>query len=101
MILPFMKTRTPLDRSDLRIKKGDRVLEIGSGHNPSYRSNVIVEKFIDSNYHRSGNVKLYPHQTFVNADGACLPFRDKEFDYVICNQDNAVWLKEDISRLLL
>ncbi|HBA99774.1 MAG: SAM-dependent methyltransferase [Bacteroidetes bacterium GWD2_45_23] len=81
-----MKTRTPLDRRDLRIKKGDRVLEIGSGHNPSYRSNVIVEKFIDNNYHRSGDVKLYPHQTFVNADGECLPFRDKEFDYVICNQ---------------
>lgn len=62
------------------------MLEIGSGHNPSYRSNVIVEKFIDNNYHRSGDVKLYPHQTFVNADGECLPFRDKEFDYVICNQ---------------
>ncbi|MCE5177944.1 MAG: class I SAM-dependent methyltransferase [Porphyromonadaceae bacterium] len=81
-----MKTRTPLDRRDLRIKKEDRVLEIGSGHNPSYRSNVIVEKFIDNNYHRSGDVRLYPHQTFVNADGESLPFRDKEFDYVICNQ---------------
>lgn len=81
-----MKTRTPLDRIDLKIKKRDRVLEIGSGHNPSYRSNVIVEKFIENNYHRSGDVKLYPHQIFVNVDGECLPFRDKEFDYVICNQ---------------
>ena len=81
-----MKERNPLDRFDVKIKKRDRVLEIGSGHNPSYRSNVIVEKFIDSNYHRSGNVKLYPHQTFVNADGEDLPFKDKEFDYVICNQ---------------
>lgn len=81
-----MKIRTPLDRDDLRIKKRDRVLEIGSGHNPSYRSNVIVEKFIDNNYHRSGDVKLYPHQAFVNADGENLPFKDKEFDYVICNQ---------------
>lgn len=81
-----MKIRTPLDRNDLKIKKRDRVLEIGSGHNPSYRSNVVVEKFIDSNYHRSGNVKLYPHQAFVNADGEDLPFEDKEFDYVICNQ---------------
>lgn len=81
-----MKTRTPLDKDDLRIKSKDRVLEVGSGHNPSYRSNVIVEKFIDTNYHRSGNVKLYPHQAFVNADGENLPFQDKEFDYVICNQ---------------
>jgi SAM-dependent methyltransferase len=81
-----MKIRTPLDRGDLKIRKNDKVLEIGSGNNPSYRANVIVEKFIDSNYHRAGSIKLYPHQTFVNADGESLPFKDKEFDYVICNQ---------------
>ncbi|MFA7493824.1 MAG: class I SAM-dependent methyltransferase [Proteiniphilum sp.] len=81
-----MKIRTPLDRYDLGIRKKDKVLEVGPGHNPCYRSNVIVEKFVDMNYHRSGNVKLYPHQTFVNADGENLPFKDKEFDYIICNQ---------------
>jgi len=81
-----MKIRTPLDRDDLKIRKKEKVLEVGSGHNPCFRSNVIVEKFIDSNYHRSGNVKLYPHQSFVNADGENLPFKDKEFDYVICSQ---------------
>lgn len=81
-----MKIRTPLDRHDLNIKRKDRVLEIGSGNNPSFRSNVIVEKFVDNNYHRSGNIKLYPHQTFVNGDGENLPFKDKEFGYVICNQ---------------
>lgn len=62
------------------------MLEIGPGHNPTYRSNVIAEKFIDTNYHRCGDVKIYPHQTFVHADGENLPFKDKEFDYVICNQ---------------
>ena len=31
-------------------------------------------------------MKIYPHQTFVHADGEKLPFKDKEFDYVICNQ---------------
>lgn len=81
-----MKTRTPFDKEDLRIKKNERVLEVGSGHNPHYRSDVIVEKFIDSNDHRCGDVKIYPHQTFVHADGNDLPFGDKEFDYVICNQ---------------
>ena len=81
-----MKTRTPLDRSDLKINKSDRVLEIGSGNNPSYRANVIVDKFVDSDYHRASSIKIYPHQTFVNADGENLPFKDKEFDYVICNQ---------------
>ena len=81
-----MKTDSPYDRGDIHINKNDKVLVIGPGHNPTYRSNVIVEKFIDTNYHRCGDVKIYPHQTFVHADGEKLPFKDKEFDYVICNQ---------------
>lgn len=81
-----MKTRSPYDRDDLSIKNGDRVLEIGPGHNPSFRSNVLVEKFIDDNSHRCGDFKIFPHQTYYNASGESLPFKDKEFDYVICNQ---------------
>lgn len=81
-----MKIRTPYTRDDLKIERKDNVLEVGSGHNPTYRSNVIVEKYIDNNAHRCGDVKIYPHQTFVNADGENLPFADNQFDYVICNQ---------------
>ncbi|MCK9626240.1 MAG: class I SAM-dependent methyltransferase [Bacteroidales bacterium] len=81
-----MKTRTPYNRDDLKIGRNDKVVEIGPGHNPSFRSNVIVEKFVDTNYHRCGDVKIYPHQNFINADGENLPFNDNEFDYVICNQ---------------
>lgn len=81
-----MKIRTPYSRDDLRIKKRDRVLEIGPGQNPSYRSDVLVEKYVDSNYHRGSDVRIYPHQKFVNGDGENLPFKDNEFDYVICNQ---------------
>lgn len=81
-----MITRNPFDRYDLNIKKNDRVLEVGSGHNPTFRSNTIVEKYVDTNYHRCDDVKIYPHQAFFNASGETLPFKDKEFDYVICNQ---------------
>ncbi len=81
-----MKTRTPYDRNDLRIRRKDKVVEIGSGHSPMYRSDVIVEKYINNNTHRCGDIKIYPHQTFINADGENLPFKNKEFDYVICNQ---------------
>lgn len=80
-----MKERTPIDRNNLKINFKDNVLEIGSGHNPTFRSNVIVEKYIDSNYHRCGDAKISQHQKFVNADGANLPFKNKQFDYVICN----------------
>ena len=81
-----MRSRKPIDRLDLSIHKKDWVLEIGSGHNPSYRSNVIVDKYLEDNTHRCGDIKIYAHQQFINADGEHLPFKDKEFDYVICNQ---------------
>lgn len=81
-----MIIRNPYDRDDLNIGKKDRVLEVGSGHNPTYRADVIVEQYMETNYHRCGNLKIYPHQDFINANGEVLPFKDKEFDYVICNQ---------------
>src|SRR2546423_7538746 len=82
----LMKTRNPKSRSDLNIKRTDRVLEIGGGHNPHPRSNVVVDKYTDTNYHRSGDIKVLKNQTFIHADGEHLPFKDKEFDYVICCQ---------------
>ncbi|RHJ90401.1 class I SAM-dependent methyltransferase [Parabacteroides bouchesdurhonensis] len=81
-----MKERNPMDRNDLNINKRDRVLEVGSGQSPHPRANVIVEKFIESNYHRGGDIRIFPYQEFVNADGENMPFKDKEFDYLICNQ---------------
>ena len=81
-----MKIRNPKGRSDLSIKRGDRVLEVGGGQNPHPRSNVIVDKYVDDNFHRSGDLKVLKHQEFLNADGENLPFKDKEFDYVICCQ---------------
>ncbi|MBS1949077.1 MAG: methyltransferase domain-containing protein [Bacteroidetes bacterium] len=79
-----MKIRNPKNRFDLRIKKSDRVLEVGGGHNPHHRANVVVDKYTESNFHRSGDLKVLKKQTFLEADGESLPFKDKEFDYVIC-----------------
>lgn len=81
-----MRTGKPINANHLKIKRQFRVLEIGSGHNPTYRADVLVEKFLYDNTHRCGNVKVYAHQTIIEADGDSLPFKDKEFDYVICKQ---------------
>jgi len=81
-----MKHCNPKSRYHLNIKKTEYVLEVGGGHNPHYRSNVIVDKFINSNYHRHADIKVLSHQQFIQADGEALPFDDKSFDFVICNQ---------------
>lgn len=81
-----MKIRNPKNKLDLKIASTDKVLEVGGGHNPHPRSNVVVDKYPDCNEHRSGELKLYKNQRFVAADGEQLPFSDGEFDYVICSQ---------------
>ena len=80
-----MKLSNPTSRYDLKIRKGEKVLEVGGGANPHPRANIVTDKFVDNNYHRSGDLNLYKGQEFIQADGESLPFKDKEFDYVICN----------------
>jgi ubiquinone/menaquinone biosynthesis C-methylase UbiE len=80
-----MKLRNPKSRFHLAIKKTDRVLEVGGGHNPHPRSNIVVDKYTgNDNQHRVTDLKVLKHQQFLEADGENLPFKDKEFDYVIC-----------------
>ena len=99
-----MITRHPLGRQDLRIKRRDKVLEIGPGHDPMFRSDVIVDKFPHDDTHRCGKVLIFPHQQFVEADGEQLPFSENAFDYVICNQvlehaDNPARFIEEMVRV--
>jgi SAM-dependent methyltransferase len=79
-----MKIRNPKNRFDLTVRPKDLVLEVGGGHNPHPRSNIVMDKFVDDNTHRSGDIKVLKHQKFLSGDGENLPFKDKEFDYVIC-----------------
>lgn len=80
-----MKVSTPFSREHLHIKKTDYVLDVGGGHEPHERANVVVDKYDeDNNYHRNGNIKVYKNQRFLCADGGDLPFKDKEFDFSFC-----------------
>lgn len=80
-----MKLSNPRSRHHLKIGRKEKVLEVGGGSNPHPRSNVVTDKHLDSNYHRDDDLRVYPHQKFVEADGTALNFADKEFDYLICN----------------
>jgi SAM-dependent methyltransferase len=80
-----MKIGNPNSRLKLKIARKALVLDVGSGHNPHPRANVIADKFIDTNYHRASDIKVLKDQKFVQADGESLPFTNNEFDYVICS----------------
>lgn len=80
-----MKLSNPTTRFNLKIKRNEKVLDVGGGPNPHPRANVVTDKFVTNDFHRKGSINLYKHQKFIEADGEDLPFLDKEFDYVICN----------------
>ena len=65
------------------------VLDIGSGHNPHKRADVIVDRYLtdeDNVAGRSGRAAKIPDsKLFVLADGNALPFRDGAFDFSICS----------------
>lgn len=66
----------------MNVQVNDFVLEIGSGHNPSARSNVLCDKFLVDDTQRGG--QIVADRPIVEADGQYLPFADNSFDYVIC-----------------
>ena len=74
MILPF---------NNLNISSSDLVLEVGSGHRPTYRADVLCDKFL-TNDERGGD--LAKDRPIFAADCHNLPLVDKAFDYIICNQ---------------
>lgn len=66
----------------LNIKKDDLVLEIGSGHSPHYRSDVLCDKYLVNDERGGGLVK---DRLAILGDGINLAFKDKSFDYVIAS----------------
>lgn len=72
-----------------KIGANDRVLEVGPGADPHPRSNVLLEMQYDdvTEYAKQfgHNRKLKTAAKVVFYDGREFPFKDNEFDYVICS----------------
>ncbi len=71
------------------IKPSDRVLEIGPGSLPYERSDVLLEKKFENEEEYSkqfgNNDRLITNKKVIFYGGDRFPFKDKEFDYVICS----------------
>jgi SAM-dependent methyltransferase len=67
------------------IADGWRVLDVGSGQNPSPRANVLLEKFVDDDAHRSGQSVDAHDPRLVVGDALAMPFKDHDFDFVVAS----------------
>lgn len=65
-----------------KIGENDLVLEIGSGDRPNPRSDVLVDRYIEDNTERGGDLRI--DRPLIVADAHHLPFKDKSFDYIVC-----------------
>ena len=62
------------------------VLEIGCGNNPSPEADVWVDLYPWDNLHRShlDDLTILDRNRFICADLQHLPFKDKQFDKILC-----------------
>jgi len=71
------------------IKESDKVLEIGPGSSPFSRSDILLDKRFDNKEaleQRGLQPKIEYDKPIYYYDGSKFPFKDSEFDYVICSQ---------------
>ena len=67
----------------LRIDADDFVVEVGGGHDPFWRSNVIFDKYPFDNLHRADD--LVHRAPVMIADANCLPLPDRGCDLLFAS----------------
>ncbi|MGZ5403743.1 MAG: class I SAM-dependent methyltransferase [Nocardioides sp.] len=63
------------------------VLDVGSGDKPSWRADVLLDRYTGAEYagQRSGRAAARVTRPLFDADASDMPFRDNAFDYAICS----------------
>lgn len=63
------------------------VLDVGSGDKPSWRADVLLDRYAGAEYagQRSGRRGARITRPLFDADAADMPFADNAFDYAICS----------------
>ncbi|TWJ26350.1 methyltransferase domain-containing protein [Geobacter argillaceus] len=90
------------------IKSTDKVLEIGPGANPHPRADVLLEKVFENptekKEQRGNTPELNTSKKIIFYNGDKFPFKDYEFDYVICSHvlehiDNVEYFISELFRV--
>lgn len=82
----YKKYSVGLSGYKVKIRGDWKVLDVGSGHNPHPRANVLLDKNIYDNTDRSGkSIKIDNERLFFEGNAESMPFKDKEFDYLIAS----------------
>jgi SAM-dependent methyltransferase len=65
----------------------DLVLDVGSGDKPHWRSDVLLDRYVDAGHagQRSGAKAARITRPLFDADAAAMPFADQVFDHVVCS----------------
>lgn len=65
----------------MNIRKGDIVVEVGSGHRPMPRSDILVDKYIADDFERDGHEMVFDRPVVIG-DAEKLPFKNQSINYV-------------------
>ena len=72
--------------SNIKVLPEWKVLDVGSGHQPNRRANVILEKYTAETIHRTTQKIVIPiDKNLIVADAHFIPFKDKSFDFIIAS----------------
>jgi uncharacterized protein YbaR (Trm112 family) len=86
----------------MKIGPDDLVLDVGSGHSPHPRSDVLCDRYIEDDTERGGAIRA--DRPLIVADGHNLPFKDGAFDYIIASHiiehmDDPVRFCQELARV--
>jgi SAM-dependent methyltransferase len=82
-----------------------KVLDVGSGHQPNRRANVLLERYLEATIHRTNqNVPIPSDKQMIVGDALSMPFPDKTFDFVVASHiaehvDDPIQFCKEIQRV--